>query len=406
VLFSLSAPVATVTAQVAAIEEVTVTALRERLEQAGRLADVIEKTEVITAEQLERKRAVNLAEAVDNQPGIRVNNECSMCGLKRVMINGLKGEQTTILVDGVPSHSVVSSYYGMDAITVAGVGRIEIARGSGASLVAPEAIGGTINIITERPRSNGVLGDVAGGEHGYRKAALVGTGNWREGRTWLTAAAQYDDQNLFDEDDNRVGENPNLEDTSAWVKLSHDLGERDNLQGRIAVYRSEVLGGPDGFSKQEIFDSLTLGESAPDALFEGGDVRRPFTGLPWETAELIDTDREEAMLRWIHAFSDDLNLQVTGSRINHEQDSLYEGFDYRNDDDITYADAKLTRAFGDRHLLTFGVDLRDERMRSESDALDAIQAQDPTIFGDSFDYEAYGAYLQDVWRPREDLAGR
>lgn len=38
-------------------------------------------------------------------------------------------------------------FYGMDAIGTADIESIEVARGSGMSLTAPEAIGGTINII-------------------------------------------------------------------------------------------------------------------------------------------------------------------------------------------------------------------------------------------------------------------
>ena len=401
ILLALVSPLAS-TAD-APIEEVKVTGVRERLERAGRLADVIEKTEVISAEQLERKRAVNLAEAVNNEPGIRVANECSMCGMKRVMINGLKGEQTTILVDGVPSHSVVSSYYGIDAITTAGIGHIEIARGPGSSLAAPEAIGGTINIVIDRPKRNGFVADLAGGEAGYRKGTLVGSGEWNGGRTWLTAAAQYDDQKQFDADDNGVSENPALETHSGFVKFSHDFGDSDNLQSRVALYDSSVTGGPTRFSRRQILDSVALGSSAPGGLFEGGDLRRRFTGNPWETAELVDTERREAMLRWTHAFSPDTNLQLTGSHVANEQDSFYEGFDYRNDDAISYADFKLTRGFGTQHLLSFGADLRDERMRSESDALAAIQAIDPNVFGDSFDYITHGVYLQDSWKPRDGI---
>jgi hypothetical protein len=41
------------------------------------------------------------------------------------------------------------------------------------------------------------------------------------------------------------------------------------------------------------------------------------------------------MLRWTRQLNDaGDNLQVTGSLVKHGQDSFYEGFDYRNDDDI------------------------------------------------------------------------
>lgn len=63
-----------------------------------------------------------------------------MCGVKRIMLNGMKGEQTTILVDGLPVHTMISGYYAVDAIPTTGVERIEVARGAGASLIAPKPL--------------------------------------------------------------------------------------------------------------------------------------------------------------------------------------------------------------------------------------------------------------------------
>ena len=190
--------------EAAQLDEVKVTGLKLRLEQAGRVADTIEKTEVITRDDLDRRQAGSLAQAIDNKPGIRVQNECSMCGIKRVMINGLKGEQTTILVDGVPMHSVVSSYYGIDAITASGIGSIEVARGPGAALATPEAIGGAINIISERASANGFRGDISSGENGYARGSIVATALSQDGRGEGVLALQYDDIDQFDGDDNGV----------------------------------------------------------------------------------------------------------------------------------------------------------------------------------------------------------
>lgn len=387
-----------------ALEELEITGtLREKLERLGTLKDVIEKTEVVTQERLQAKQASNLSQAVENEPGIRVNNECSMCAIKRVMINGLKGEHTTILIDGVPVHSVVSSYYGTDAVTTAGVERIEVARGSGASLIAPEAIGGTINIVTKKAERNGATVDVSAGEDGYRRAALEATGVANEGRTRATLSAQYDDIDQFDGDDNAVNENPGLENRSVTMDLAHDLTPNDHLELRLASFRSNVQGGPLGSSPAQTIASIVEGETPAAELFENGDVRQTFTGNPWETAEIIWTSREEVTLRWLHAFGAKTNLQVTGNYVNHGQDSFYEGFDYVNDDDIFYGDVRLSHFLGYGHMLTIGTDVRSEQMRSQSDELTRLQAANPEMTGDSFDYRAFGGYLQDVWTPTQDL---
>ena len=117
-------------------EVIEIRSLRQKLDQAGRLKDVIQQTEVLDAITIENKNALSLTAAINNEPGVNVSNECSMCGVKRIMLNGMKGEHTTILVDGLPTHTLISGFYAVDAIATTGVDRIEVARGAGASLIA------------------------------------------------------------------------------------------------------------------------------------------------------------------------------------------------------------------------------------------------------------------------------
>ncbi|MFP4181800.1 MAG: TonB-dependent receptor plug domain-containing protein [Thiohalospira sp.] len=366
--------------------------------RAGEQAATIQQTEVITAERLRRKQAGTLADAVDDEPGVDVNNECSMCAIKRVMLNGLKGEHTTITVDGVPMHSVVSSYYGMDAVTAAGIERVEVARGAGASLIAPEAIGGTLNVVTRRAERDGVRVDLSGGEHGYRKSAIEGTAVADDGATRATIAGQFDQQDRFDADDNGVAENPARDTRSLTTHLSRDIGN-DTVELRVAGFRSTTLGGPTGISEMSAMRTEADGSSDNSAdYFAGGDVRREWTGQPWETLEAIDTERDEYTLRWDHDLNGSGRLIATASQVDHEQDSYYEGFDYANDDTTRFADLRWERALGLAHFVTVGLDHTREEMESESGFMERNG-----IEGDAFDHRDTGVYLQDIWTPTAEL---
>ena len=378
-------------------EIVTIYGTAARLYRKGRLSNVIEKTELISMAAIDRKQAMTLTEAITNEPGIRVNNECSMCGMKRVMINGLKGEHTTVLVDGVPMHSVVSSYYGMDAITATGISEIEVARGAGASLVAPEAIGGTINLITRNATKDLVQVNAAMHDDGDKMLSLLGTVVNEDKTLGLTTALQHQEIDQTDGDDNGVSENPAMENTSLMLKVNADFGKADSLQARYSYFESDVFGGPTGEDWNSVIASEVLGSTAPGLFFENGDVRQTFTGNPWETAEMVKSDRDELMVRWIHEVNDENHWQATYSRVSHSQESYYEGFDYDNTDKIDFVDFKWTVAIGMDHLLSFGADAKQEEMRSQSEALEALQAIDPTITGDSFDTNSHGFYLQDTW---------
>ena len=120
----------------------------------GALRSDIVKTESIGARAIERAGATNINEALDKNPGIAVQVECSVCNVRNVLLNNLPGRYTTLLIDGIPIFSSVSSAYGLDSVSVWGVERIDVARGAGASLIAPEALAGTVNIVTKRPQED------------------------------------------------------------------------------------------------------------------------------------------------------------------------------------------------------------------------------------------------------------
>jgi outer membrane receptor for ferrienterochelin and colicins len=367
--------------------------MRDRLERAGRVKDSIEKTEVISAQKIEKKQAKTLTEAVQNEPGVDAAVGCSICGMKRIQINGLRGEYTTVLVDGIPMHSTVSSYYGMDALTTAGVARIEVARGAGASLLAPGALAGTLNVISEKATRNGVYLDISGGNKDYRAFSLIGTSVDDTGKRRSTIAAQHSMQGQWDSDNNGVNESPRLGNYSLSGRVSQDLGASDNLDLRAVAVRSDVFGGPiaDGIFR----DVLQMG----DPSFVDGDVRNPYNGPPGGTTETVVTERLEGTAKWTHEFNKNWNSTVSLSGSRQTQDSYYEGADYFNRNDTIYTDVRANWGPSTSHLITFGGDLRYEILRSQSVKF-FVENQTPK---DDFDFFSRGLYIQDVWTPAANL---
>lgn len=49
-------------------------------------------------------------------------------------------------------HSTISAFYGVDAIPVIGLSGVEVKRGAGQALMAPESIGGVLNLLTVNPQ--------------------------------------------------------------------------------------------------------------------------------------------------------------------------------------------------------------------------------------------------------------
>ena len=109
---------------------------------------------VMTGKLLTTVGACSLADGLDFQPGVRVENDCQNCGFTQVRINGLDGHYSQILMNSRPVFSALTGVYGLEQIPANMIDRIEVMRGGGSALFGSSAIGGTINIITKDPREN------------------------------------------------------------------------------------------------------------------------------------------------------------------------------------------------------------------------------------------------------------
>jgi len=123
-----------------------------RNETTRRLAPSL--VNVLDAKVFETTNSTSLAEGLNFQPGVRVENNCQNCGFQQVRINGLEGPYTQILMDSRPIFSALTGVYGLEQIPANMIERVEIMRGGGSALFGSSAIAGTINIITKEPMRN------------------------------------------------------------------------------------------------------------------------------------------------------------------------------------------------------------------------------------------------------------
>ena len=132
------------------LEEVVVSA--NRSETTRCLAPTL--VNVMNMTTFENTNSCNLAQGLNFQPGIRVENNCQNCGFQQVRINGLDGPYTQILIDSRPIFTALSGVYGLEQLPANMIDRVEVMRGGGSALFGSSAIAGTINIITKEPTRN------------------------------------------------------------------------------------------------------------------------------------------------------------------------------------------------------------------------------------------------------------
>ena len=109
---------------------------------------------IVASELFDRTSSANIAEALNFQPGMRVEYSCSNCGFPQLRINGLEGQYTQILLDSRPIFSSLAGVYGLEQLPAGMIERVEVVRGGGSALFGSNAIAGVVNIITKEPQRN------------------------------------------------------------------------------------------------------------------------------------------------------------------------------------------------------------------------------------------------------------
>ncbi|MDR3349223.1 MAG: TonB-dependent receptor [Acidaminococcales bacterium] len=131
------------------LDPVTVTATRTK----RRPLDIAAETAVITADDIERKGAISLADALEGAPGVAVVRY-GRTGAATPFING--SEIVVVMIDGVRINPTqgTSGASSIDlsqfAISLDAIERIEVARGGNSALYGADAVGGVIQIFTKK----------------------------------------------------------------------------------------------------------------------------------------------------------------------------------------------------------------------------------------------------------------
>jgi iron complex outermembrane recepter protein len=157
----------------AAEDEAAVVVTASRFHDVDRNAPA--NVTAITRDEITRTPAGNLPDLLATRAGIDVRSLYGSLGadasanLRGFGENG--GLRTLILVDGRRLDSLEFVSANWRSIPLESIERIEIVRGSGAVLYGDQAVGGVINIITDRDRSKAAEVSVGAGSFGYGKIA-------------------------------------------------------------------------------------------------------------------------------------------------------------------------------------------------------------------------------------------
>ena len=112
------------------------------------LSNVSVSSDIFTTAHFQEKNGTTVGEIVETAGGVLVKDNGGFAGLKTLSIRGSEAAHVLVLLDGQRLNSATMGGVDINAIPVEGLERIEIIRGGHSALMGTDAVGGTVNLIT------------------------------------------------------------------------------------------------------------------------------------------------------------------------------------------------------------------------------------------------------------------
>ena len=138
------------------ITEVSVTAEASPLSP---VADTLDRTEIVN------RQALTVAAALDYLPGMSLDRSATR-NETQIRLRGFSNRgQVPLYIDGIPSQVAYDGAIDFSRFLTSDIAEIQVAKGFSSPLLGPNALGGSVNLITREPQRK------------FETDALIGTGS-------------------------------------------------------------------------------------------------------------------------------------------------------------------------------------------------------------------------------------
>ena len=203
----------------------------------------------------------NIVESLNEMSSLRLQTTSPELGLEMVRIQGLRGQYTRLLADGVPIYFDLPGGLEPVQIPPMDLGRFEVITGGASAIFGANALAGVINLLSRPPGKDAdreflFNQSTRGGTDGVLWLSSPWTGSW--GRTFLVSAHR---QNESDVDDDGWSDIPGYSRGVVRQRVFWDNRRGRSVSGTAGVTFETREGGSE-FAHQSLES-----RSADGALF-------------------------------------------------------------------------------------------------------------------------------------------
>lgn len=140
---------------------VVASGVEQEAETTGRSITVLDR------ETIETRQTVSLSDLLATTPGVTSTRTGGPGNLTAIRIRGAEDAQTLVLIDGVRANdpSAPAGAFDFGNLLTSAVERVEILRGPNSVIWGSQALGGVVNLVTQRPVDG--IAARANAEYGY-----------------------------------------------------------------------------------------------------------------------------------------------------------------------------------------------------------------------------------------------
>jgi outer membrane receptor for ferrienterochelin and colicins len=196
------------------------------------VTDVPASVNVLDTDAPEYQNAQNLGEILQNIQGVFIKDQGGLGNTKTISLRGSTAGQVVVLLDGQRINNPQTGEVDLSTLSLEGVEKIEVVRGSNSALYGADAIGGVVNIITrsDEQKKGGWQGSVKTTGASFGTFSLESTVDAKIKRWDLSGSGKYlHSRGDFTFTDNygqkKTRKNADIESTDLHGRLATSLGE-------------------------------------------------------------------------------------------------------------------------------------------------------------------------------------
>ncbi|MGB8339828.1 MAG: TonB-dependent receptor [Burkholderiales bacterium] len=292
------------------------------------LSSALSEVQIINAEEIARSSGGSLTSLLQARAGIEISSTGGPGQPSGIFMRGTNSNHVVILLDGVRINSATSGTTALEHIPLNQIERIEILSGAASSLYGADAIGGVINVMTNRSHDAGdklQLSTLVGSQNNSNYSISY---NSKVEATQIQFGAGYAEGNNRSATNERVafGFNPDRDpyrNKNFRLGVSHEIS-RDHLLGLSYVRSNGVThfdSGPgDDINRQTLdtlkFESNNRFVAGWDSLIRLARSRDKFDITGTFSSRFATTQDQ---LQWENRINSDIGTITAGADATRQQ---------------------------------------------------------------------------------------